>query len=78
VTSRVPVVAANAGTVLNASWLGIYRNNLVTHRIEPDPERAPIIVKLFEWYASGEYSLKVLTHKAAAAGLRTGRVVARW
>jgi len=23
--------------------------------IEPDPERAPIVVKLFEWYASGEY-----------------------
>ena len=51
-----------------------YLNNLVSHRIEPDPERAPIIVKLFEWYASGEYSLKVLTKKAAAAGLtnRTG------
>src|SRR3954463_3237202 len=26
VTSRVPIVAANAGTVLNASWLGIYGN----------------------------------------------------
>ena len=51
-----------------------YVNNLASHRIEPDPERAPIIVKLFEWYASGEYSLKVLTKKAAAAGLtnRTG------
>jgi site-specific DNA recombinase len=51
-----------------------YVNNLVSHRIEPDPERAPIIVKLFKWYASGEYSLKVLTKKAAAAGLtnRTG------
>ena len=51
-----------------------YVNNLVSHRIEPDPERAPIIVKLFEWYASGEYSLKVLTKKAVAAGLtnRTG------
>ena len=51
-----------------------YVNNLVSHRIEPDPERAPIIVKLFEWYASGEFSLKVLTKKAVAAGLtnRTG------
>jgi DNA invertase Pin-like site-specific DNA recombinase len=51
-----------------------YLNNLVSHRIEPDPDRAPIIVKLFEWYASGEYSLKVLTKKAVAAGLtnRTG------
>jgi DNA invertase Pin-like site-specific DNA recombinase len=51
-----------------------YQNNRVTHRIEPDPERAPIVVKLFEWYASGEYSLKALTKKAAAVGLtnRTG------
>ena len=51
-----------------------YQNNLATHRIEPDPERAPIIAKLFEWYASGEYSLKALTKKAAAVGLtnRTG------
>lgn len=31
-------------------------------------------MKLFEWYASGEYSLKALTKKAAAVGLtnRTG------
>lgn len=50
-----------------------YVNNLVSHRIEPDPERAPIIVKLFEWYASGEYSLKLLTKKAVAAGL-TNRI----
>lgn len=51
-----------------------YQNNLATHRIEPDPDRAPGIVKLFEWYASGEYSLKALTRKAAAMGLtnRTG------
>jgi len=51
-----------------------YQNNRATHRIEPDPERAPIIAKLFEWYASGEYSLKALTKKAAAVGLtnRTG------
>jgi len=29
VTSRVPVVAANAGTVMNASWLGIYGNCVI-------------------------------------------------
>jgi murein DD-endopeptidase MepM/ murein hydrolase activator NlpD len=29
VTSGVPVVAANAGTVLNASWLGIYGNCVI-------------------------------------------------
>ena len=56
-----------------------YVNNPATHRIEPDPDRAPIIMKLFEWYASGECSLKALTKKAAAAGLtnRTGGSAAR-
>jgi murein DD-endopeptidase MepM/ murein hydrolase activator NlpD len=29
VTSRIPVVAANGGTVLNASWLGIYGNCVI-------------------------------------------------
>ena len=29
VTSRVAIVAANAGTVLNASWLGIYGNAVI-------------------------------------------------
>ena len=29
VTAHVPIVAANAGTVLNASWLGIYGNCVV-------------------------------------------------
>jgi site-specific DNA recombinase len=34
-----------------------YRNNLATKRIELDPEVAPLIRKLFEWYATGNYSL---------------------
>lgn len=46
-----------------------YVNSPVTRRIEPDPERAPLVAKLFEWYATGEYSLKALTAKAAAASL---------
>jgi murein DD-endopeptidase MepM/ murein hydrolase activator NlpD len=29
VTSRTPIVAANTGTVLNASWLGIYGNCII-------------------------------------------------
>jgi murein DD-endopeptidase MepM/ murein hydrolase activator NlpD len=29
VTSRTPIVAANAGTVMNASWLGIYGNCII-------------------------------------------------
>jgi DNA invertase Pin-like site-specific DNA recombinase len=57
-----------------------YVNSPVTRRIEPDPERAPMIAQLFEWYASGESSLKELTRKAAAAGLTnrsSGRPLAR-
>jgi murein DD-endopeptidase MepM/ murein hydrolase activator NlpD len=29
VTSRVPILSANAGTVVNASWLGIYGNCVI-------------------------------------------------
>jgi len=46
--------------------------------IEPDPEVAPIIARLFEWYATGEVSLKEAASKAANAGLkyrRTGATV---
>jgi len=53
-----------------------YVNNRATHRIEPDPERSPLIARLFDLYASGEYSLKALTVKAHALGLthsRSGR-----
>ena len=53
-----------------------YRNNLETRRIEVDAERGPLVAKLFEWYASGELSLKALTAKAHSAGLshpRSGR-----
>src|SRR5262244_4628179 len=37
--------------------------------IEPDPESAPIISRLFEWYATGTLSLKQVAQKARAAGL---------
>jgi site-specific DNA recombinase len=37
--------------------------------IEPDPESAPIISRLFEWYATGMLSLKEAAQKAKAAGL---------
>ncbi len=35
-----------------------YLNNSETHRIEIDPVRAPLVTKLFEWYARGDVSLK--------------------
>ena len=46
--------------------------------IEPDPELAPIVTRLFEWYASGGISLKKAARMAADAGLkyrRSGGVV---
>src|SRR5436190_22469942 len=36
--------------------------------IEPDPDSAPIIACLFEWYATGTLSLKEAAEKARAAG----------
>jgi len=43
--------------------------------IEKDPQHAPLVAKLFEWYATGLYSVKEPTKKAHAEGLvyrRTG------
>jgi hypothetical protein len=48
----------------------------MARRIEIDNTRAPLIAKLFDWYVSGEYSLRAVTAKAYAAGLthpRSGR-----
>ncbi len=41
--------------------------------IEPDPNASPMIHQLFEWAATGDYSLKVLTKKVAEAGLLSRR-----
>ena len=45
--------------------------------IDVNPEVAPIVGKLFEWYAAGSYSLKELGRKAAAEGFRYPRSGAR-
>jgi len=48
--------------------------------IIPDPERAPIITKMFEWYATGRFSLDAIVVKARAAGFvyhRTLKPVSR-
>jgi site-specific DNA recombinase len=37
--------------------------------IEADPEVAPLITQLFEWYATGQLSLKDVAKKARDAGL---------
>lgn len=46
-----------------------YINNKDEKTIEPDPEVAPIVRQLFEWYATGDYSIKTLRSKAKRAGL---------
>jgi site-specific DNA recombinase len=37
--------------------------------IEPDPERAPLITRVYEWYATGELSIKEVAVMARDAGL---------
>jgi len=39
--------------------------------IKPDPERALFIKKIFEWYASGNYSTDLIANKAYEEGLRS-------
>ena len=53
-----------------------YLNDKVNHKIIPDPERFPLVKKLFELYATGEHSLKDLRNKMTSLGLisRTGKV----
>lgn len=36
--------------------------------IEPDPEHSPRVIKLFEWYATGKYSLDEVAEMAQEAG----------
>jgi site-specific DNA recombinase len=53
-----------------------YVNDTTTRRIDVDPERGPLVAKLFEWYATGTVSLQELRVRAAAIGLthpRSGR-----
>ena len=54
-----------------------YKNNKDSHTVELDPEKAPFIHKLFEWYASGQYSLTQLRQKCMEAGFRTRRSAKR-
>jgi DNA invertase Pin-like site-specific DNA recombinase len=41
--------------------------------IEPDPEIAPVITRIFEWYATGKYALRDVMRMARALGLRFPR-----
>jgi len=46
-----------------------YLNDKLNRKIVPDPERFHFMKKLFELYASGEYSMKDLRDKITIAGL---------
>ena len=57
-----------------------YRNTLAASGkriIEPDPEVAPLIRQLFEWYGTGRYSLQQVAAMARQAGLRSRETGAR-
>jgi DNA invertase Pin-like site-specific DNA recombinase len=45
--------------------------------IAPDPTAAPIVSKLFEWYATGQHSLHQVTQMAQTAGLVYRRAAAK-
>jgi site-specific DNA recombinase len=51
-----------------------YRNvldpNTKRKTIAPDPDVAPLITKVFEWYTTGQYNLAALTEMAWSAGLK--------
>lgn len=67
----------------NGEWTGPaplgYRNTRVDGRahIEPDPDTAPVVRRLFEMYASGLYPLSALVKFAHGTALRAARGGAR-
>jgi len=46
-----------------------YYNDVVTHTVKPDPEKARFIFKAFELYATGDYSLEELLKEIHRWGL---------
>jgi len=50
-----------------------YLNELRTHTIIKDPDRFRLVRKIFELYATGNYSLKDLRHLITSAGLLSRR-----
>ena len=54
-----------------------YLNNKLTKKMVPDPERFRLVKKLFELYATGNYSIKELRKIITEAGLksRNGKVL---
>ncbi|MDQ1742943.1 MAG: site-specific recombinase [Pseudonocardiales bacterium] len=73
--------ALNGGTVTRAKlgYLNIRaeQDGRLYNSIGLDPKRAPLVLKAFELYATGEYSIDLLTTAMADLGLTT-RPSARW
>ena len=68
--------AASGGTVSRAplgylNKRGVAANGAETRYVEPDPERADLIRKAFELYATGEWTTDSLAEHLAARGLTT-------
>lgn len=55
-----------------------YLNDHATRTIVPDPKKAPLVRKMFEWYATGERTLKGIRETLVGLGLtgQLGRPVA--
>ena len=47
-----------------------YLNDRLKHTIVVDPEKAPFVGKMFQWYSTGDYSLEDIRKRAVAAGIR--------
>jgi len=60
---------AEQGEWPNKAPLG-YLNNKETHLLEIDPERAPIIARLFELYSTGLHSITTIHQAAKELGLK--------
>jgi site-specific DNA recombinase len=67
----------------NGIWPGMlpvgYCRDKTTKEIKPDPQRAPLVCKAFELYATGEYTLDQITETINGLGLtnRTGEPLSR-
>ena len=60
--------------VLQGGWPTLapygYRNNKTNHTIEVDPDTAPVVIRAFQLYATGLYSLEATIDQLEAEGYR--------
>ena len=49
-----------------------YLNDVVNHVIIPDPERAPYVARMYDWYATGRYSLDDIHRRCIQDGFTAG------